>query len=50
MYHAWQNADANAKRVKQTHESNRAQGKLPTDQLSRSLALVADVSIEFLDR
>ncbi|GBE86443.1 Vacuolar protein sorting-associated protein [Sparassis crispa] len=48
-YHAWQNADSNLKRVKQAHESNRAQGKLPTDQLSRSLALVADAERRALD-
>ncbi|KAI0705214.1 Vps5 C terminal like-domain-containing protein [Cytidiella melzeri] len=49
MYHAWQNADANVKRVKQTHESNRAQGRIPADQLSRSLALVADAERRALD-
>lgn len=30
--------------MKQAHEASRAQGRLPSDQLSRSLALVADVS------
>lgn len=44
-YHAWQNADNNAKRVKLAHESNRAQGKIPTDQLTRSLASVAEVCV-----
>ena len=43
IYHAWQNADGNVKRVKQQHETNRAQGRLAPDQLSRSLASVAEV-------
>ena len=46
IYHAWQNADGNVKRVKQQHESNRAQGKLTPEQLSRSLATVAEVSLQ----
>ncbi|KAH9888986.1 Vps5 C terminal like-domain-containing protein [Cubamyces lactineus] len=49
VYHAWQNADAHLKRTKQTHESNRAQGKLGPDGLSRSLALVAEAERRALD-
>ena len=49
MYHAWQNADAHLRRTKQTHESNRAQGRLTADQLSRSLALVAEAERRALD-
>ncbi|OBZ73550.1 Sorting nexin-1 [Grifola frondosa] len=49
MYYAWQNADANLKRTKQMHETNRAQGRLPSDQLSRSLALVAETERRALD-
>ena len=45
IYHAWQNADANVRRVKQQHEANRAQGRLAQDQLSRSMAQVADVRV-----
>ncbi|KAH8093274.1 Vps5 C terminal like-domain-containing protein [Cristinia sonorae] len=48
-YHAWQNADANVRRVKQTHEANRAQGRLPSDQLSRSLAYVGEAERRALD-
>ncbi|TCD71851.1 Vacuolar protein sorting-associated protein 5 [Steccherinum ochraceum] len=48
-YHAWQNADANVKRVKQTHEANRAQGRLPSDQLSRSLAFVGEAERRALE-
>ncbi|KAI0372691.1 Vps5-domain-containing protein [Pilatotrama ljubarskyi] len=49
VYHAWQNADAHLKRTKQTHENNRAQGKLGPEALSRSLALVADAERRALD-
>ncbi|KAI0794061.1 Vps5 C terminal like-domain-containing protein [Fomes fomentarius] len=49
MYHAWQNADANLRRTKQTHESNRAQGRFTSDQLSRSLALVGEAERRALD-
>ncbi|OSD02924.1 Vps5-domain-containing protein [Trametes coccinea BRFM310] len=49
VYHAWQSADAHLKRTKQTHESNRAQGKLGPEALSRSLALVADAERKALD-
>ncbi|KAI0657964.1 Vps5-domain-containing protein [Cubamyces menziesii] len=49
VYHTWQNADAHLKRTKQTHESNRAQGKLGPDGLSRSLALVAEAERRALD-
>ncbi|KAH9920815.1 Vps5-domain-containing protein [Amylocystis lapponica] len=48
-YHAWQSADNNAKRIKQQHESNRAQGRLPTDQLSRSLSVIADAERRAMD-
>ncbi|KIP03006.1 hypothetical protein PHLGIDRAFT_111375 [Phlebiopsis gigantea 11061_1 CR5-6] len=48
-YHGWQNADGNVKRVKQTHETNRAQGKLGPEQLNRSLALVAEAERRALD-
>ncbi|KAI9063885.1 Vps5-domain-containing protein, partial [Trametes sanguinea] len=49
VYHAWQSADAHLKRTKQTHENNRAQGKLGPEALSRSLALVADAERKALD-
>ncbi|KZT09984.1 Vps5-domain-containing protein [Laetiporus sulphureus 93-53] len=48
-YHTWQSTDGYLKRVKQTHETNRAQGKLPSDQLSRSLSLVADAERRAMD-
>lgn len=49
MYGAWQTADAHLKRTKQTHESNRAQGKLGPEMLGRSLAIVADAERRALD-
>ncbi|KAH9847575.1 Vps5 C terminal like-domain-containing protein [Lenzites betulinus] len=49
VYNAWQNADAHLRRTKQTHEANRAQGKLGHEMLSRSLALVADAERRALD-
>ncbi|TFK79220.1 Vps5-domain-containing protein, partial [Polyporus arcularius HHB13444] len=49
IYHAWQGADAHLRRTKQTHESNRAQGRLASDQLSRSLAIVAEAERRALD-
>ncbi|KAI0731336.1 Vps5 C terminal like-domain-containing protein [Earliella scabrosa] len=49
MYHAWQNADSNLRRMKQSHESNRAQGRLGPDQLSRSLALVGEAERRALE-
>ncbi|THH32468.1 hypothetical protein EUX98_g1726 [Antrodiella citrinella] len=48
-YHTWQNADANVKRVKQAHEANRSQGRLPSDQLSRSLAHVGEAERRALE-
>ena len=48
-YHAWQNADAHLRRTKQTHESNRAQGRLGPDQLSRSLTIVGEAERRALE-
>ncbi|KAL4248104.1 hypothetical protein ABKN59_007781 [Abortiporus biennis] len=48
-YHAWQNADSNVKKVKQQHEANRSGGRLPSDQLSRSLQYVAEAERRALD-
>ncbi|PCH44318.1 Vps5-domain-containing protein [Wolfiporia cocos MD-104 SS10] len=49
IYHNWQAADGHLRRTKQTHDTQRAQGKLPSDQLSRSLSLVADAERRALD-
>ncbi|KAI0047793.1 Vps5-domain-containing protein [Auriscalpium vulgare] len=48
-YHNWQNADAEARRVRQTHDRNRAQGRIATDRLGLSLSQVADADRRALD-
>ena len=46
VYHAWQNADAELRRVKQAHERSRAQGKAApekTDRLKHTYSQIGDV-------
>jgi sorting nexin-1/2 len=46
VYHAWQNADAELRRVKQAHERNRAQGKTApekTDRLRHTYSQIGEV-------
>ena len=43
VYHAWQNADAELRRIKQAHERNRAQGKIATDRLGHSYSQIGEV-------
>jgi len=43
VYHAWQNADAELRRIKQMHERNRAQGKIATDRLGHSYSQIGEV-------
>jgi len=47
VYHAWKTAEAECVRIKQNHERNRAQGKVPTERLGFSLSLIADASHPF---
>lgn len=42
-YNAWQNADADVRRVKQNHERLRVQGRLPTDRISHTVAQISEV-------
>ncbi|KAI0741589.1 Vps5 C terminal like-domain-containing protein [Daedaleopsis nitida] len=49
MYNVWQSADAHLRRTKQTHETNRSQGRLGADQLSRSLAIVGEAERRSLE-
>jgi hypothetical protein len=44
-YQAWQAADADVRRVKQTHEKNRAQGRIPPERLGYSLSQIAEVRV-----
>ncbi|KAF9466094.1 Vps5 C terminal like-domain-containing protein [Collybia nuda] len=48
-YHAWRSADADLLRIKQAHEKNRAQGKIPTDRLGYSLSQIAEAERRALE-
>jgi sorting nexin-1/2 len=45
MYYAWQTSEADARRARQNHERNRAQGKIAQDRLPHALNFVADVRV-----
>jgi sorting nexin-1/2 len=45
VYHAWQNADAELRQVKQAHERNRAQGKIVADRLGNSYSQIGEVRL-----
>ncbi|KAF7430895.1 Vacuolar protein sorting-associated protein 5 [Pleurotus ostreatus] len=42
IYHAWKQSESDLIRVKQSHEKNRAQGRIATDRLSYSLSQIAE--------
>ncbi|PBK99466.1 Vps5-domain-containing protein, partial [Armillaria gallica] len=48
-YHAWRNAESEAVRVKQTHERNRAQGRIPPDRAGYGLSQIADAERKALE-
>ncbi|KAH7921295.1 Vps5-domain-containing protein [Leucogyrophana mollusca] len=48
-YTAWQSADADARRVKQTHERARAQGRIPTDRLGHAVSQISEAERRALD-
>lgn len=48
-YTAWQNADADVRRVKQNHERLRAQGRLPTDRISHTVSQISEAERRALD-
>ncbi|KDQ61732.1 hypothetical protein JAAARDRAFT_123601, partial [Jaapia argillacea MUCL 33604] len=48
-YNNWQNADAEVRRVKQAHERNRAQGRIPPERLGHSLSLIAETERRAMD-
>ncbi|KAG5641906.1 hypothetical protein DXG03_003973 [Asterophora parasitica] len=48
-YHAWKAADSDLLRTKQTHEKNRAQGRIPTERLGYSLSQIAQAERRALD-
>ncbi|KAF5383683.1 hypothetical protein D9615_003643 [Tricholomella constricta] len=43
-YHAWKSAESDLLRTKQTHEKNRAQGRIPSERLGYSLSQIAEAS------
>jgi len=49
VYHAWQNADAELRRIKQAHERNRAQGKIASDRLGHSYSQIGEAERRALD-
>ncbi|KAG5723672.1 Sorting nexin-2 [Termitomyces sp. T112] len=42
IYHAWKNSENDLLRIKQTHEKNRAQGRIPPERLGYSLSQIAE--------
>ena len=48
VYHAWQNAEAELRRLKQAHERNRAQGRIATDRLGHSYSQIGEVCLPLL--
>ncbi|KAI0305858.1 Vps5 C terminal like-domain-containing protein [Multifurca ochricompacta] len=49
VYHAWQHADAELRRIKQAHERNRAQGKIATDRLGHSYSQIGEAERRALE-
>jgi sorting nexin-1/2 len=47
VYHAWQNADAELRRIKQAHERNRTQGKIGSERLGYSYSQIGEVRLSF---
>ncbi|KAJ7782017.1 Vps5 C terminal like-domain-containing protein [Mycena maculata] len=48
-YHSWRAADAEVLRVKQMHERNRAQGRIPSDRAGHSLTQISEAERRALD-
>jgi len=42
VYHSWKTAEGDLLRTKQTHEKNRAQGRIPPERLGHSLSQIAE--------
>jgi len=45
VYHVWQNTDSDLRRVKQTFERSRTQGRVASDRVGHSMNQIADVSL-----
>ncbi|KAF8892263.1 Vps5 C terminal like-domain-containing protein [Infundibulicybe gibba] len=48
-YHAWRAAEADLQRVKQTHEKNRAQGRVPADRPGHAVSQIAEAERRSLE-
>ncbi|KAG6919516.1 hypothetical protein DXG01_005106 [Tephrocybe rancida] len=48
-YHAWKTSENDLLRIKQTHEKNRAQGRIPSERLGYSLSQIAEAKRRALD-
>jgi sorting nexin-1/2 len=42
VYHSWKNSESDLLRTKQTHERDRAQGRIPSERLAYSLSRIAE--------
>jgi sorting nexin-1/2 len=49
IYHALQNAENDVRRVKQAHERNRSQGRIPPERLGSSLNQIAEAERRALE-
>ncbi|KAG6833009.1 hypothetical protein H0H87_012595 [Tephrocybe sp. NHM501043] len=48
-YHTWKTSESDLLRIKQTHEKNRAQGRIPAERLGYSLSQIAEAERRALD-
>ncbi|KAG6831090.1 hypothetical protein H0H92_012767 [Tricholoma furcatifolium] len=48
-YHTWKTADSELLRIKQTHEKNRAQNRIPAERLGYSLSQIAEAKRRAID-
>ncbi|KAA1470300.1 Vps5-domain-containing protein [Dentipellis sp. KUC8613] len=49
LYHVWEKADADRRRVKSDHERNRSQGRIQPDRIGHSMSQIADAERRALD-
>ncbi|KAG6890326.1 hypothetical protein C0995_009533 [Termitomyces sp. Mi166 len=49
IYHAWKNSENDLLRIKQTHEKNRTQGRIPVERLGYSLSQIAEAERRAVD-
>ncbi|TFY66263.1 hypothetical protein EVG20_g4834 [Dentipellis fragilis] len=49
LYHVWEKADADRRRVKTEHERNRSQGRIQPDRIGHTMSQIADAERRALD-